>query len=433
MPIFSRVALAAALCLSRVVPAGAAFGQTSEEERKALEGQLAELEAQISEHEATIKDLSTKRRSYESEITRYNAKIAAINLQIKAVNLKLGELDRQITEKTTQIRSTEEQITFNKDVLTRALRKLYARDQASLAEVLLQSAKLSDAVSDINRLIGVQTNLAATTNRITQLRDDLVEAKEVLALKRSDAAALKNFQKGQQNDATEAKKERATLLAVTKGKESKFQEILVQTKKTAAQVRGRLYEMLGGGAMAFGQAYQFARLASGATGVRASFILAILDRESALGQNVGRCKYDDINPATGRITMHPTRDVPAFRDILAELNLSPEAVTVSCANRDGAYGGAMGPAQFIPSTWKLYTSRITTVTGNSPPSPWRNADAFVATALYLRDAGALTNELAAAKRYYCGSNSSRYACTVYGRATTNRAAAFEEDIKVLNG
>lgn len=397
------------------------------EERAALEKQLVDLESQIAEHESTIQGLKSQGKTLQSEISRLNTKVEKLNLQIKAVTLTLAKLDEEIGENQKEIQATERDLEFNKDALGRSLQQVYEHQQTSLMEVLLRNPRLSDFFGDVNNLMEVQDGLSAMIQKIGELKTELISEREILAVKRGDAAALKAYQDAQKTSIAKTQGEKKNLLAATKGKESRYQQLLQETKKSAAQIRSRIFELLGGGELTFEEAYQFAKIAEQATGVRAALILAVLDRESKLGENVGRCGY--------RGAMHPERDTPVFLEITRELNINPDTVTVSCANRDGAYGGAMGPAQFIPSTWKIYRDKIADITGNRPPSPWRNADAFVGTALYLQDAGAvsvsLDKERIAAARYYAGARWRRFLWT-YGDRVVAQAQKFQADIDILN-
>ena len=111
---------------------------------------------------------------------------------------------------------------------------------------------------------------------------------------------------------------------------------------------------------------------------------------------------------------------------------------VSCPMKDryGNYigwGGAMGPAQFIPSTWILYKNKVAELTGHNPPSPWNLQDAFVACALLLKDNGAARGgwkaEWQAAMKYFCGRINYRF--RFYGDSVMSLAKKYQEEIGIL--
>lgn len=397
---------------------------TPQEERETLQRQLRELEAQIDQYEGQISSYRKQGSSLSNEIGKLNSKISKINLQIKAIHLTLTELNKRITETQGKIVVIEKDINSNKASLGELLRNLKATEDKSLVEVFLRSNNFSEFFNDVNNLTVLQDNLRNTIQQISTLRDQLQDESEQLKLARADAATIKQVQEMQKGEAENVKQEKNSLLKVTKGQEAKYQALVKENKAKAEQIRARLFQTVGGGQMSFEQAYQFAKFAESATGIRAALTLAVLDRESALGKNVGKCSY--------RTSMHPTRDIPVFLEITKTLGIDPEKQMVSCANADGVYGGAMGPAQFLPSTWRGYANRISAITGRNPANPWTNADAFVASALYLKDAGAASNERVAAAKYYCGGNYNRYVCMeVYGRKVVERAAQFQEDIKTM--
>ena len=96
----------------------------------------------------------------------------------------------------------------------------------------------------------------------------------------------------------------------------------------------------------------------------------------------------------------------------------------------------MGPAQFIPSTWVLYKTKITAVTGNNPPSPWNTRDAFAASSLLLKDNGAAkggrTAEQRAAVCYLAGcGNASKAAYQFYGNDVMAIADKYDKQIELL--
>lgn len=407
-------------------------GAQTDEERKALEAQLVQLEEQINQYEGQVVGYQQQGKNLKGQITILNDKIAKLNLQIQAVTLTLGQLNKKIDETQGQIEVTEKSIESRRAVLGKLVQDLYENQRVSLLEVFLKNPRLSDFFSNINNITLVQSNLRVAIEEITDLKNSLKEKEEQFALARADAESVRAYQASQKAQIDSTKQEKNKLLEVTKGQESRYQSLVKETKVTAAQIRSRIFQFLGGGELSFEDAYKYAKLASGATGIRPALLLAVLDRESALGQNVGKCNY--------KKSMSPSNQ-PLFLEIVRELGINPDIVTVSCANRDGAYGGAMGPAQFIPSTWNLYKDSVARVTGHTPASPWNNGDAFVATALYLKDAmtgcaslytSATSQDRCVAAKYYAGGRWRNFLWT-YGEAVVSRAKGFQGDIDTITG
>ena len=407
---------------------GAYAAQDPLAERQSLEAQLTQLEQQIDEYDGKVQEYKKQGDTLQSEIKKYNDKIAKLNLQIKAITLTLKKLNDEMNSTTQQISDTEVKIGDKKKVIADILQNIYQNENRGTLTIFLANVKISDFFNEMSRLASVQDKLRVNMEELGVLHSQLSDQKQTLALEKQDNMNLIEYQQGQKLDIQKTKDEKNTLLKETKGKESEYQKILTQTQETAAQIRNRLFELIGGGELKFEDAYKLAQFAESKTGVRAALILAVLDKESALGKNVGKCNY--------KTAMHPTRDIPIFLEITSELKLNPDTTLVSCPiTRDGAYGGAMGPAQFIPSTWVRFNDQIAALTGDNPPSPWNNTDAFMATALYLKsvgaDGGTLYAEKVAAAKYYAGGRWSYYLSS-YGANVIARASQFEQDIATLN-
>jgi len=219
--------------------------------------------------------------------------------------------------------------------------------------------------------------------------------------------------------------------------EAQYQQQLQDQKELeekSAKIRALLFQIIGVAKVpTFGEALEVAKSAASLVSIRPAFLLAIISQESAIGRNVGQCVLVDPNTGTGkRIStgatvirvMKPTRDVQPFLQITKSLGRDPYDTPVSCwitayvSGQPYGWGGAMGPAQFIPSTWMLFQDRLRALLGKLP-DPWAIKDSFTASALYLSDLGAsaktLSAENYAASRYYGGS--SAYANSVATRAS----------------
>jgi membrane-bound lytic murein transglycosylase B len=388
--------------------------------RTALESQLAQLETQIDQYQGQIASYQTQGKTLNGQISILNDKIASLNLQ----------LNSNISAAQAEIAALQKAVTTKKAAMGVLMQELYQNDHVSLVQAFLQNPKISDVWNDAENITLAEGDLRMTAQQVASLQSQLQNEEQQFEASKSDAASVAAYRAVQTQEVADAKTQEAQLLAETQGQESKYQALLAQTQVSAAQVRDQIFQLLGGGQLSFEDAYQYAQVASNATGIDPAFILAILDRESALGQNLGQCNY--------KTAMNPS-DQPLFLAILQSLNLDPNTMLVSCPNTDGAYGGAMGPAQFVPSTWDSYSAAVANITKDNPPSPWNDTDAFVATALYVKDNAtgcrklydtAFGQERCTAAKYYAGSRWKSYLWT-YGEAVVERVQTFTSDIQTI--
>ena len=408
-------------------------------EQSELQKQLQDIEAQIAEYQKELSSVQGEKNTLQNKINKLKKQQATLNLQIKETGLRLKDLGGQIAETQSGIETSTEKIEKLRKQIGNVLELLYVREDSNrLLYLILSKNNLSDMVAALNDYATLTQGLSALLEQTKDINEQLKEEKDVLSIQEEDAKNLLSIQNLQREKLSGSVSEQNTLLQVTKGKESNYQEALSDQKKRAQTIRGRLYQLLDvEKQINFEQAVKIADWASGQTGVRTAFLLSVLTQESNLGKNVGTCnRAGDPPTKSWKVVMHPTRDQPHFATITSELGRDPDITPISCPMRDSrgrqiGYGGAMGPAQFIPSTWMGYRGKVTAVTGN-PADPWDIRDAFLASAIKLGADGATTKdgEWAAAMRYFSGSTNTKY--RFYGDSVVERADEYQKDIDDIN-
>ncbi len=402
----------------------------SADRRAELTKQLADVETQIAQQQKILEDRQKESESLAGDIAILDAKIRQAKLSIKARNLTIEQLTDDIGVKKKTIGVLSDKLDKEKESLGQILRKTQELDDFSLVELMLVNKRsLANFFSDANSYTAIKDSLQTSVGVVSDTKDQTEEEKQTLEDKRSEQTELLHLQQLEQAKIVQQEKEKSNILKVSKGLEKQYQLVLAQQKLTAAQIKKELFQLQGSAAISFEVAYTYAKEVGSKVGIRPAFLLGIIAEESNLGQNVGTGNWN--------VDMHPTRDKPIFEQICKDLGLDPDQMPVSKKAWYG-YGGAMGPAQFIPSTWVLYEDRITAITGNKPPNPWDPRDAFYASALLLTDNGAKngvrSTERLAALRYLAGwKNATKSAYAFYGNEVMDLADKFQSQIDVLEG
>jgi len=321
--------------------------------------------------------------------------------------------------------------------MSESLRALRELEEEPPIMVLFRTGDLFAALEQARQEAELIGALVASNGKAKELDADLKSQRAALEQIAEDERNLQEVRALQQAEVVASKGKQQTLLTVTKGKETAYAESIADNKAAAAEIRQRIYELLGVGTkVTFGEAVKMAEWVSSATGIRPAFLLSVLTQESNLGANVGTCNRPGDPASKGwRVIMKPERDQQPFKDITSALGRNPNITPVSCPMHDAkgnqiGWGGAMGPAQFIPSTWVGYQKKVTSLTGHAA-DPWDIRDAFAASAIKLvaDGAGSPSGEWAAAMRYFSGSTDPRF--RFYGDQVMERAEGYQKDIEAL--
>lgn len=402
--------------------------QAVEERRAQLEKDLAALEAQIAQQQNILNARARESVTLERDVAILNATIEKAKLSIKARNLTIERLSKESGEKQVVIEKLGDKIIREKESLSELIRKTDKADSFSLPEVILATQHLSEFFQDVDAYRVIKIALRDSYTTLANDKKETEAEREALESRRVEETELRRLQELEKRKVETQEAEKKRILKISKGIEAEYQKIIRVKQQTAAQIRTELFTLRGSAAIPFEKALAHATAAGKRTGVRPALILGVIAEESNLGENVGNGNW--------RTDMKAPRDTEPFMDITRRLGLDPDRMPVSKRAWYG-YGGAMGPAQFIPSTWVLYEERLARATGHNPPNPWDPGDAFMAAALLLMDNGAdrgtIAAERLAALRYLAGwTNANKKAYAFYGDDVMELAAKYQRQIDILN-
>ena len=322
--------------------------------RAQLERDLAALENEIANQSVFLEERRTERVSLERDIAILDAQIERARLSIRARDLGIQKLTSDIGSKSDTITSLDEKLVRSRQSLANILRKTNEIDGKTLVEFVLASKDVSDFFADIDSFASIKASLRESFVAIEDTKIVTADERSQLEVRRTEEQELRTLQVLEKRKIEDQEAERAEILRVTKGQEDAYQEIINTIERSAAEIRSELFVLRDSAAIPFGEALQLANRASAETGVRAALILGVLKQETRLGEYLGTGTYN--------IDMHPTRDVPVFLKITEVLGLDPRQMPVSKQPSYG-WGGAMGPAQFIPSTWACFGGFANVTTG----------------------------------------------------------------------
>lgn len=426
-------------------------GDLSEDQRTQLEAELRVLEKEIAEKEALLSKQKGQTGSIQNDLNILINDIKRAKLQIQAKNLIISKLSKEIGSRVSKINNLDQKISSGQDSIADLIRKTRELDNTSVAHVLLSNKTVSEFYHDIDAFEIIKRALREHVTGVKEAKTDTEIEKKGLEKDKNKQVDAKVTIESEKKKVEKNEQEKKKLLTISKQQETAYQKELAARQKRKSEILSALFKLRDSGAIKFGDALNYAKSASAKTGVRPALILAIITQESNLGANVGTCnKAGQPESKSWRKIMPGPADKAAKRSgrddqtpylaIVKSLGLDPDTTPLSCPIAGGGWGGAMGPSQFIPTTWISYQGKIASALGKSTANPWNAEDAFMATALYLANSGAAnagySAERNAACRYYSGAackDGRKPPNSFYGNSVMAIATKIQGQIDELQG
>lgn len=421
--------------------------QNAQADKARLEAELAQLELEIAAKQKELDAQKGQSVSISRDISILTSQISKSKLDIQAKGLIIQKLGGEINKKSQTIVALSSKIDSEKESLAQLIRKEREIDDKSIVSLILSQDKISDAYSDIDTFASIKRSIQQSVDEIRGVQATTETEKKDLETKKNQEIDTKAELESAKAKVELSEAQKQSLLAISKGQEGEYQKVLADKAKKRAEILSAIFNLVGGSTkINFETALKYAKDVQTLTGIDPAFLLAILTQESNLGANVGQCYLTDIKTGagvganTGKVfsnVMKPMGltgrkgDIDDFFAITSALGRDPYQTLVSCPIAGVAgYGGAMGPAQFIPSTWGGYKSRLKNILGHDA-DPWNPKDAFMASAMLLTDKGAVgpstSAQLKAACSYYGTGGSS---CS-YGNSVMKLKIGIQANIDLL--
>lgn len=425
----------------------------------ALQLLVDQCNAEIAAEQAKLQATKQETQSRDRDLRLSEQNIRQSEAFIRSRDLEIKKILGRISEQKKRVQTVEEKAEQAQQSIANLIREKNSLDGYSIVEAVFSKLSLSGFFADITNFDVLRDRLQADFEAYNVLKEEIIEEQSELAEEESRQRELAEQKESEKRQLERTRAEQKVLRDISKETEIQYEQLIAEKEAAKKALRSRLFTTASGQKISFGDAYDIIRPYEKSLGIDAAFILAVLFQESGwggqIGGNIGQCTYNQYNShggtKNGKQVMSASQQAN-FLTIMGDLGINAAGQKVSCPiPTDGAYGGAMGPAQFMPNTWMEVRNQAAKYIGisGSSMSPFSNRDAFIASGTYLRNhyyssscsqyaadyahirSAKSLREKCAAARYYAGGNWFKFRNT-YGESVQSRANRFRADIATLN-
>jgi murein DD-endopeptidase MepM/ murein hydrolase activator NlpD len=187
---------------------------------------IEELEKEIVKYQKDLEVVGEEKQTLNSEVKTLDISRQKIGTDIKLTQNKIDSTNYQIQDLSLDINGKENSISKNTEVIAETIRTMNEIESESLIEIILSNNDLSEFLNQIDTLQQFQSKMRDDIKRLTSLKEDLEDKKGQTEKKKKELANFKGDLSDQKYVLDINRKDKNTLLSITKNKESNYQKLL---------------------------------------------------------------------------------------------------------------------------------------------------------------------------------------------------------------
>lgn len=219
------------------------FAAAPDELKKSIEQKSQELQNvtnQIKENQQKLEAAHEESRTLQKETNKINTQVQQLNLSIRSSEIVIDKLGLEIESLQYNIVETEEKIEAERGAIAEILRELQQKENESPLIVFLRNKTLSNSVFEIQSLADLNNSLSVDITEMESLKQELSDSLDETADKKQLKESENSYLKNKKLITEEVKREKQTLLAQTKNKESAYQKIIGDLEKKQSEIAAEI-------------------------------------------------------------------------------------------------------------------------------------------------------------------------------------------------
>lgn len=205
--------------------------------------QLQEIQRQLEETQKNLSETQETKRSLSNELSQIQKNIKQLDLGMKSNTTKISKLSLEISGLAQSIRETDRQIALKISATENIIKEIQRMDDTDPLIVFLKHDTLSSAMGEQSQLTEINSDLAKATEELQNLNDERQGKLKETSVKKSAVESESATLTARKSVVEDKKKERQEVLAVTKNKETAYQELATDLAKRQAEIASEIEAM----------------------------------------------------------------------------------------------------------------------------------------------------------------------------------------------